>query len=73
MVQVVHACCVLHNMANGDDLQLFEPPPDENQADPDAINALMNMAEDANAILQDNQQGQELRDEICRQLATQVQ
>ncbi|XP_029157947.1 putative nuclease HARBI1 [Nylanderia fulva] len=70
MVQVVHACCVLHNMANANDLQLFEPPPDENQPDPDAVNALINMVGD-NAIPQDNQQGRELRDEICRQLAAQ--
>lgn len=72
MVQVVHVCCVLHNMANVN--ELFEPPPDENPPDPDAVNALMiNMAGDANAIPQDNQQGRELRDEICRQLAAQVQ
>ncbi|XP_036144782.1 uncharacterized protein LOC118646304 [Monomorium pharaonis] len=72
MVQVVHACCVLHNMANANDLQLFEPPVNENQPDPDAVNARINMAVDAD-IPQDNQQGRELRDEICRQLAAQAQ
>lgn len=70
MIQVIHVCCVLHN---ANDLQLFEPPLDENQPDPEAGNALINIAGDANVIPQDNQQGRELRDEICRQLAAQVQ
>jgi len=72
MIQVVHACCVLHNLANANDLQLFEPPLDENQLDPDAVNALINIAEDANGMPQDNQQGKDLRDEICRQLDAQL-
>ncbi|KYN15467.1 hypothetical protein ALC57_12309 [Trachymyrmex cornetzi] len=26
MVQIIHACCVLHNLASIHDLELFEPP-----------------------------------------------
>lgn len=34
MVYVIHACCVLHNMANIEDLQLFERPINDEEADP---------------------------------------
>lgn len=26
IVRVIHACCVLHNMANVEDIEFFEPP-----------------------------------------------
>jgi len=71
MVQVVHACCVLHNLANANDLQLFEPPPAEDYMDPAIGNAEMNWAGYNDEIPPDNQQGRDLRDEICRQLAAQ--
>jgi len=31
MVRVIHACCVLHNVVNVQDLQLFEAPIDDEQ------------------------------------------
>lgn len=71
MVQVVHACCVLHNLANANDLQMFEPPLAEDDPDPEIANAEINWVEYDNVILPDNQQGRNLRDEICRQLAIQ--
>lgn len=69
IVQVIHACCILHNLANADDLHLFEPPADDEYPDVEAANIPMNELDDN--ILQDDQLGQDLRDELCRQLATQ--
>lgn len=30
MVQVIHVCCILHNLGSSDDFQLFEPSENEN-------------------------------------------
>lgn len=65
MVQVIHACCVLHNLANIDDLEFLEPPCNDEYPDPEA--ALINVEND-NEMIGGNQHGRELRDELCRQL-----
>ncbi|KAL6256693.1 hypothetical protein P5V15_012813 [Pogonomyrmex californicus] len=42
IVRVIHACCGLHNMANVQDLQLFEVLMDDEQPDFDAQNHFIN-------------------------------
>lgn len=64
MVQVIHACCVLHNLASLDDLELFEPPCHDEYPDPQA--EIINV--ENNFVINDNTCGRDLRDELCRQL-----
>lgn len=61
LVRVIYACCVLHNIANADDLAIFEPPP----ADQDE-HELVLFHDDRNL---DENHGNVLRNELCRQLA----
>lgn len=68
MVQVIHACCVLHNLAQIEDLELLEPP--INNEYPDVEAAIVNAANN-NEIIPGNQRGRDLRDELCRQLFVQ--
>lgn len=55
MVQVIHACCVLHNLAQIEDLEFFDPLLDNEYPDPQAI---VNAAD--NEIIPGNQRGREL-------------
>lgn len=66
IVQIIQACCVLHNLANANDLRLFDPPEKDDALDPKALNA--EMCEDDFEIT-DSRSGQDLRDELCRQFA----
>lgn len=66
MVRFIYACCVLHNLANEDDLNNFEPPGDDNVPDSGALSILLFENDDVT----DNLAGKYLRDEICRKLAT---
>lgn len=68
IVQVIHACCVLHNIANENDLRLFDDPIADDYADDEARNFPIN---DNIEMIEDNYEGRHLRDEICRQLAMQ--
>ena len=38
MVLVIHACCILHNLANAEDLEIFELPIEDDSPDPEANN-----------------------------------
>ncbi|XP_018400004.1 PREDICTED: putative nuclease HARBI1 [Cyphomyrmex costatus] len=64
MVQIIHASCVLHNLANIDDLDFLEPPRNDEYSDPEAVTIHVENDE----IIDGNQHGRELRDELCRQL-----
>lgn len=66
MVQVIHACCVLHNLASIDDMELFEPPHYDEYPDPEVEINMGNI--DNGPIIPVNQRGRILRDELCRQL-----
>jgi len=35
MVQVIYACCILHNIANANDMDIFEPLLDDTHPDDD--------------------------------------
>lgn len=65
MVQIIHAYCVLHNLASICDLGLFESSchPD-NYPDPEADIIENNYDE----IIPGIERGRILRDELCRQL-----
>lgn len=65
MVKVIHACCVLHNLANGHDLQWLEAPLEDEYRNP-VVNGI-HVVHD-NDRDPDIERGHELRDEICRQL-----
>lgn len=67
IVQVIHACCVLHNIANENDLRLFDEPIADDYPDDEARNIGIYDIEE----IEDNNEGRHLRDEICRQLAMQ--
>jgi len=69
MVQVIHASCILHNLANKDDLELLEPPLNEDYLDLEE-EIIINIEND-DEIICENQHGHELRDELCRQLFAQ--
>ncbi|XP_018360830.1 PREDICTED: putative nuclease HARBI1 [Trachymyrmex cornetzi] len=65
MVQIIHASCVLHNLANKDDLELLlESPSNDDYPDPEAVINIENDEE----IIYENQHGCELRDKLCHQL-----
>lgn len=64
MVRVIHACCVLHNMANVQDLRLFEPPVDDEQLDLDAQNYFADNYE----IPREYETGVHKRDQICHEI-----
>lgn len=69
MVQMIHACCVLHNLANARDLNLFEPPLYDEYQDPEANIDIININNDE--AIQGNEHSRILRDELCRQLIVQ--
>lgn len=64
MVRVIHACCVLHNLANIEDLQLFEAALDDQQPDIDAQNRCI----PNNEAPREYETGIHKRDEICHQI-----
>jgi len=67
IVQIIHACCVLHNLASIRDLELLEPPLQDDYPDLEAN--MINIYNDE--IIPENQRGRILRDELCRQLIAQ--
>lgn len=67
MVQVIHACCVLHNIAKLDDLEYFEAPINDEYPDMEAHNLLINIDE----VAREQQTGTHIRDEVCQLLAQQ--
>jgi len=61
MVQIIHACCVLHNLASIHDLELFEPSCQDDYSDQEA-----NIIENNNdEIIPRNERGRILQDELC--------
>lgn len=71
IVKFIFACCVLHNLADFDDMQHMEKPEDNNDVDVNA-QALLHRHQvlladrDENPV--DDRRGCDLRDELCRQL-----
>lgn len=67
MVRVIHACCVLHNIANAKDLEIFETP--VNDEEPDNEAQMQEIVID-NKVPIKNESGAHLRDQ-SRQLFAQ--
>ena len=61
-VPFVHACCVLHNLADEDDLRFLEPGQEEERVP----NPIMNVFQEMEFLQNDNR-GVAMRDELCRQ------
>lgn len=69
IVKFIFACCVLHNLADMNDLQHMEQLENDNHADVNAQALLHHIPaadEDQNPV--DDRRGRDLRDELCRQL-----
>lgn len=71
IVKFILACCVLHNLADLDDLQHMEPEAfeDDEHIDINAqalLNHIPAADEDQDPI--NDRHGRDLRDELCRQL-----
>jgi hypothetical protein len=72
IVKIIHACYVLHNIADLDDLERFEEPLPEDYPDREAEEIQERGGEgiiDHMGDPVDADGGKILRDEICRQLA----
>lgn len=67
MVRIIHACCVLHNIANTEDLQYLEAPMNDQYPDMEAQNLYINFEEAA----QEHENGTHIRDELCHLLSHQ--
>ncbi|XP_025161498.1 putative nuclease HARBI1 [Harpegnathos saltator] len=64
MTCVIHACCVLHNIANANDLEIFEAPIDDEQPDIEA----QRLHTEIDIAPREIETGVHIRDEICHQL-----
>lgn len=62
MVQVIYACCVLHNMANMQDLEYFEVPLNNEYPDIEAQNVCIEIDNAPREL----ENGVHKRDELCR-------
>lgn len=63
MVRVIHACCVLHNIANEGDLEFFEPPMNDEHPNIEI------QEQDIRDGLREQENGIQIRNEICHQLS----
>lgn len=66
MVQVIHACCVLHNITDMQELEYFESP--INNEYPDI--AAQNLYNEIDNNVRELENGIHMRDELCRLLST---
>lgn len=66
MVRVIYACCVLHNIANMQDMQYFEQLINDEYPDLEAQNQRI-----VDEIGRENESGIHIRDELCQQLFAQ--
>lgn len=66
MVCVIHACCVLHNLANMQEMELFEDPINDEHFD--EINEAQARYVEINEVLGEYESGVDRRNEICGQL-----
>jgi len=63
IVGVIHACCVLHNMANERDLEFLEPPMIDEYPDMEEQDYVIE-----NELYREHESGMNIRNEICRQI-----
>lgn len=66
IVKVIHACCVLHNLSNSNDISMFEDPFDEDSVLQDTENQ---DDEDNTEIVHNDRYVKRLRDDLCIQIS----
>lgn len=71
MVRVIHACCVLHNIAKVQDLEYFEEQLDDEYPDIELQNRQIELVDNAPREYEGDVTGAHIRDEICNLLSTQ--
>lgn len=64
IVRVIHACCVLHNIANAADLEFFEPAIENDYPDMEALGHLHEID-----VPWEHEDGIHIRNEICRRIS----
>lgn len=64
MVRVIHACCILHNIASIRDIEIFEPPINDDFPDM----AVQGHVQDID-VERECENGTHIRDEICRRIS----
>jgi len=64
MIRVIHACCVLHNIANVTDLEFLEAPINDEYPDIEAQGRYIG----DELIRERDENGKQNRDRICHQL-----
>lgn len=68
-MRVIHACCVLHNIANVEDLQYLQQPiNDDEYPNMEAHNLHVNYIDD---VVQERETGVRIRNELCELLSRQ--
>lgn len=70
MVRVIHACCILHNLANMHELEYFEPPINDEYPDIELQNRQIEVVEDEPREYKGDVTGAHVRDQICHLLST---
>lgn len=66
IVKVIHACCVLHNLSNSNDISMFEDPLDEDSVLQDTEDQ---GDEDNTEIVHNDWYVKHLRDDLCNQIS----
>lgn len=64
MVLVIHSCCILHNLANMDDLELFEAPLNDEEPNVEAQNHYVH----DNEPVRQHESGIDKRNNICDEI-----
>lgn len=66
IVKVIHACCVLHNLANSDDISMFEDPFEEDSV----LQDTENQGDDYQVeVVYNDQYVRRLRDDLCTRIS----
>lgn len=68
MVRVIHACCVMHNMASTADLEFFEAPIENEYPDMAAVGQVQVVNEEID-LQREHENGVDVRNEICRRIS----
>lgn len=71
MVRVIHACCILHNMTNMQELEYFEPQLNDEYPDIELQNRQIEMDENAPREYEGDITGAQVCDQICHLLSIQ--
>ncbi|XP_011880849.1 PREDICTED: putative nuclease HARBI1, partial [Vollenhovia emeryi] len=71
MVRVIHACCVLHNIANVKELEYFEEQLDDEYPDVELQHRQIDIIDNAPREYKGDITGAHVRDQVCNLLSTQ--